>query len=82
MSQAKREERLAHYQQIIALRKQGFSFRCVLPLDQLFLLHERLSPWRDVTLDMGEFVRVRDSTHGPDLPGLHFNGEHEQGVRT
>ncbi len=49
---------------------------------KLFRLQERLSPWRDFTLDMCEFLRVRNGMNGPNLPGLHFNGEHEKGVRT
>ena len=49
---------------------------------KLFRLQEGLSPWRDFTLDMSEFLRVRNGTNGPNLPGLHFNGEHEKGVRT
>ena len=51
-------------------------------LRKLFCLQESLSPWRDFTLDMCEFLRVRNGMNGPNLPGLHFNGEHEKGVRT
>ena len=49
---------------------------------KLFRLQEGLSPWRDFTLDMSEFLRVRNGTNGPNLPGLHFNGQHEKGART
>jgi hypothetical protein len=37
---------------------------------------------RYFTLDVCEFLRVRNRMHGPNIPGLHFNSEHEKDART
>ncbi len=43
LSQAKREERLARYQQVVALRKQGFSQTAI--ASQVGLGHATVSRW-------------------------------------
>lgn len=43
LSQAKREERLAHYEQVVALRKQGFSQTAI--AEQVGIGHATVSRW-------------------------------------
>jgi len=33
-------------------------------------------------LDVCEFLRVRNDTNGPNMPGLHFNRQHGKGALT
>jgi len=61
LSQAKREERLARYQQVVALRKQGFSQTAI--ADQVGIGHATVSRW----LERGAFPEQQPRPRKPLL---------------
>jgi transposase len=68
LSQAKREERLAQYEQVVALRKQGFSQTAI--AEQVGIGHATVSRWlaSDTFPERQPCLRKSDlDTHLPDL---------------
>ncbi len=73
LSQAKREERLAHYQQILALRKQGFSQTII--AKQVGVGHATVSRWLKSDAFPGQQPRQRMTGFDPHLPFLYERWE-------
>jgi len=67
-SQAKREERLARYQQVVTLRKQGFSQTAI--ADQVGIGHATVSRWLESSAFPEQQPRQRMTSLDPHLPHL------------
>jgi DNA-binding transcriptional regulator YiaG len=73
LSQAKREERLAQYQHVVALRKQGFSQTAI--ADQIGIGHATVSRWLRSATFPEQHPRQRRTHLDPHLPFLHERWE-------
>jgi transposase len=73
LSQAKREERLARYQQVVALRKQGFSQTAI--ANQVGIGHATVSRWLRSDRFPEQQARPRKMTLDPHLPFLRQRWE-------
>jgi transposase len=72
-SQAKREERLARYQQVVALRQQGFSQTAM--ADQVGIGHASVSRWLESSAFPEQQPRPRRTYLDPHLPFLRQRWE-------
>src|SRR5216683_7083070 len=72
-SQAKREERLARYQQVVTLRKQGFSQTAI--ANQVGIGHATVSRWLDSSAFPEQQPRQRRMELDPHLPFLRERWE-------
>jgi len=68
LSQAKREQRLAHYQQVVALREQGFSQTAI--AQQVGISHATVSRWLRNGTFPEQKPRSRSASVDPYLPQL------------
>ncbi len=68
LSQAKREERLARYQQVVALRKQGFSQTAI--AEQVGIGHATVSRWLESSAFPEQQPRQRKTGLDSHLPHL------------
>lgn len=73
LSQAKREERLARYQQVVALRKQGFSQTAI--ASQVGIGHATVSRWLSSDTFPEQQPRPRKMALDPHLPFLRERWE-------
>jgi transposase len=73
LSQAKREERLARYQQVVALRKQGFSQTAI--ASQVGIGHATVSRWLSSEAFPEQQARPRKRALDPYLPFLRERWE-------
>jgi transposase len=73
LSQAKREERLARYQQVVALRKQGFSQTAI--ASQVGIGHATVSRWLSRETFPEHQPRQRKMALDPHLPFLRQRWE-------
>src|SRR5260370_1035984 len=73
LSQAKREERLARYQQVVALRKQGFSQTAI--ADRVGKGHATVSGWLSSDMFPEQQPRQRMMALDPYLPFLRERWE-------
>jgi transposase len=73
LSQAKREERLAKYQQVVALRKQGFSHTAI--ASQVGIGHATVSRWLSSETFPEQQPRPRKMALDPHLPFLRQRWE-------
>jgi len=73
LSQAKREERLARYQQVVALRKQGFSQTAI--ANQVGIGHATVSRWLRSDTFPEQHPRRRKMALDPHLPFLRQRWE-------
>jgi transposase len=73
LSQAKREERLARYQQVVALRKQGFSQTAI--ASQVGIGHATVSRWLAHDAFPEQQARPRKMALEPHLPFLRERWE-------
>jgi transposase len=73
LSQAKREERLARYQQVVALRKQGFSQTAI--ASQVGIGHATVSRWLKSSTFPEQQPRPRKTALDPHLPFLRQRWE-------
>ena len=73
LSQAKREERLARYQQVMALRKQGFSQTAI--ASQVGIGHATVSRWLSSDTFPEQQPRPRKMALDPHLPFLRQRWE-------
>ena len=68
LSQAKREERLAQHQQVVALREQGFSQTAI--AEQVGIGHATVSRWLSNGTFPEQKPRPRSASVDPHLPQL------------
>lgn len=68
LSQAKREQRLAHYQHVVALREQGFSQTAI--AGQVGISHATVSRWLNHGTFPEQKPRPRSASVDPYLPQL------------
>jgi len=68
LQQARREERLAHYEQVIALRKQGLSQQAI--AERMGIGHSTVSNWLAAGTFLERKPREQDSQLDPYLPYL------------
>jgi transposase len=78
LSQAKREQRLAQYQQVIALREQGFSQPAI--AQQVGIGHATVSRWLRSGTFPEQQPRPRSASVDPSLPQLLHRWE--EGIHT
>ena len=73
LSQAKREERLAQYQHVVALRQQGFSQTAI--ADHIGIGHAPVSRWLERGMFPEQHLRPRRTQLDPHLPFLRERWE-------
>jgi Homeodomain-like domain len=73
LSQAKREERLAHYQHVVALRNQGFSQTAI--ADHIGIGHATVSRWLERGVFPEQHPRPRRTHLDPHLPFVRARWE-------
>ena len=66
--------RSSSYQEFHRPRRSASPVKSAAKTKSLSSMHFRL--------DVCEFLRVGNDTNGPNMPGLHFNGQHGKGART